>query len=126
VTAGDWVRVLNLLGSLILSIGSWRGQRWSKRQAKIQDDAAASRVKPVPVPGARDPQQTRPAMAAPGELEKAAAEIASQPYFDRWAYRLFLLGFLIATLASAIDLYSHDTLAHLIGKKSLPAVQTAE
>jgi hypothetical protein len=57
-------------------------------------------------------------------VEAAAAEIASQPYFDRVAYMIFFIGFLITTLASAIDILSHGTLQRLAGHTSPPAVET--
>jgi hypothetical protein len=58
------------------------------------------------------------------KLPPGAVEVASQPYFDRVAYIIFLLGSLITTLASAIDILSHGTLQRLAGHRSPPAVES--
>jgi hypothetical protein len=126
VTWDDWVKILTLVGSIVLAYGSWRAQAWTKRQAEIHEDAVrkANAAKAAAV--ALKPDAAPPAgeIAPPGAVEAAAAEIASQPYFDRVAYMIFFIGFLITTLASAIDILSHGTLQRLAGHTSPPAVET--
>jgi hypothetical protein len=126
VTWDDWVKILTLVGSIVLAYGSWRAQAWTKRQAEIHEDAArkANAAKAAAV--AVKPNTVSPAgeIAPPGAVEEAAAEIASQPYFDRVAYIIFFIGFLITTLAGAIDILNHGTLQRLVGQTSPPAVES--
>ena len=125
MTSDDWVKILTLIGSIVLAYGSWRAQAWTKRQAEIHEEAvrkanaakAAAAVKSAAVPPAGQ-------IAPPGAVEEAAADIASQPYFDRIAYIIFFVGFVITTLASAIDIVSHGTLQRLVGQASPPAVES--
>ena len=129
MTSDDWVKILTLIGSIVLAYGSWRGQAWTKRQAEIHEDAvrkanAAKKAAAFAVRSDAPPPAGH--IAPPGAVEEAAAEIASQPYFDRLAYIIFFIGFLITTFASAIDILSHGTLQRLAGHTSPPAVQSTQ
>jgi hypothetical protein len=98
VTSDDWVKILTLIGSIVLAYGSWRAQAWTKRPAEIHEDALrkANAAKKAAALAVR-PDAPPPAghIAPPGAVEEAAAEIASQSYFDRLAYIIFLLGSLL-------------------------------
>jgi hypothetical protein len=113
----DWVRVLNLLGSIVLFYGSFRGQQWAKTQARLEDRAALQPREPLPKGTFKPPTEDEdPASAGTqAAFDRAAAEVASRPYFDRPAYILFCIGFAIAALAALIDMYSHGTIARLLG-----------
>ena len=115
MSAEDWVRVFNLLGSIILFVGAYRAQRWTAKQAQTEETAAREPSTSSKISEAKPTRTHGPALAAPGKFERAVAEIVSRPYFDRPAYILFCLGFAISTLASIIDLSSHHTLSHLLG-----------
>jgi hypothetical protein len=115
MTAEDWVRIFNLVSSAILFYGSYRGQQWSKRQARLEDRAARQRP-PRTAPAHASPAAI-PADAALGteeDFDRAMTEIAARPYFDRVAYILFCVGFAISGLASLIDLYSHGTFGRIV------------
>jgi hypothetical protein len=135
MTAEDWVRLLNLLGSIVLFIGSFRGQQWTQRQASIEDRAAAASDRTAtPTRGTSGGQSEATTL---GEFDREAADIVSRPYFDRPAYLLFCAGFAISTIATAIDMQSHDTFRHLVGltdkssshcskSRDLPSAQNAQ
>jgi len=116
--ADDWVKILTLVGSVVLFIGSLRGQKWTRKQVVLQDNsldssAASTPSSPVASPVKKPDGKRR--LAAPGVFEGAVAKAASEPYFDRPAYLLFCVGFLIASVASAIDIYSHRSIQHVLG-----------
>lgn len=118
MSADDAVRILNLAGSIVLFIGSYRGQRWTRQQADTEEEAAvAPAPESTPTPAAAPAAAKKPAgkapLAKPGDFERAGADVAGRPFFDRPAYLLFCVGFAISTVASGIDLCSHHSLAHL-------------
>src|ERR1019366_2655101 len=100
-----------------LFYGSYRGQKWSKRQARLEDRVARQPADGNTAAGAD--QTSNPVNdSAPGserDFDRAMTEIAARPYFDRVAYILFCVGFAISGLASLFDLYSHGTFRRLAG-----------
>ena len=107
---GDWVRLLNLLGSVVLFWASWRGQVWAKTQATAEERAVASR----PAAAEKDPDQPRSDRENAQEFDRVARDTASRPYFDRQAYLLLCIGFAITTVAAALDLYFAGTVGRLM------------
>jgi hypothetical protein len=141
MNADDAVRLLNLLGSVVLFVGAYRAQSWTRTQADIDEDAAeaperaSGHVLAQPAASGEAPPaavvSTAPAasaaatghaqLAAPGAFRRAGAEVIGRPYFDRPAYLLFCLGFAITTVASGIDLWSHNTFSRLLGTPPVAA-----
>jgi hypothetical protein len=105
-----WVRLLNLLGSIVLFLGSYRGQKWLKTQAKVLDQATRRRT------SAKADNSANPSAIDRGdEFDRAVAAFAIQPYFDRKAYIYLCVGFGVTTVASVIDILSHRSIQILFG-----------
>jgi hypothetical protein len=111
VTLADWVKLLNLLGSVVLFYASYRNQRWLKKQAVIENRAVLHARPPeateVPEVPARQPTQA--------QFDRAAAENVARPYFDRLAYQLLCVGFAITAVVALVDLYQTGALTRLLG-----------
>jgi hypothetical protein len=117
--AEDWVRLLNLAGSLILFWAAYRGQQWGQTQAKAEDRAAKSRAKTAEEEMAKKSRaepaggdtvaedNTATDEVDPKVFDQAAAEVLSRPYFDRFGFILLCIGFGIAALSGLIDVVSH-------------------
>ena len=105
----QWVRVLNLLGSIVLFLGSYRGQAWLKTQAKILDHATKRRISGKVV----DKVHEQPLVDRSDDFDRAVEAFAIQPYFDRRAYVYLCVGFAITTFASIIDIVSHRSIQFL-------------
>jgi hypothetical protein len=115
MTSDDWVRILTFLGSGVLFYGSLRGQLWTRTQAKIVNRAPPDShpVTSVGTPVGRSQNFSAGNKAARDKFKRTAASHAAKPYFDQFAYLILCIGFGITCLASALDMYSHGTLARL-------------
>ena len=102
----QWVRLLDLLGSAVLFLGSYRGQRWLKTRAAILDEATRRR----PSRRAPDDDDRRPVFDRGNDFDRAVETFAIQPYFDRQAYVYLCVGFGVTTVASLIDILSHRSI----------------
>ena len=99
-----WVRLLNLLGSAVLFLGSYRGQKWLKTQADILDQATRRRL------AGKANANNSSAVDRGDEFDRAVEAFAIQPYFDRKAYVYLCVGFGVTTVASVIDILSHRSI----------------
>ena len=104
-----WVRILTFLGSLVLFVGSYRGQRWSKIQARVADQASKRRIAEKISNEGTDAHSTYQSEA----FDRAAEHFAGQPYFDRRPYVYLCVGFAITSAASLIDIISHRSVQSL-------------
>lgn len=111
IQADDGVRWANLIGSILLFWGSYRGQKWAKTQAAREDRAAKDRAARESGKSNSSPGE-KTAVAAPGEFDQASAEVLSRPMFDRKGYILLCVGFGFTTLASLIDILDHTIRGH--------------
>jgi hypothetical protein len=109
VTAENWIRTLNLIGSVAAFYGSYRAQDWLKTQADTIESAAAVLKKPnqEPVPVATPSDREEGSLE---EFKKIIAKIAATPLFDRWAYLWLCVAFLITSFALGWDLLAHTCL----------------
>jgi hypothetical protein len=104
-----WVRLLNLLGSAVLFLGSYRGQKWLKNQAEILDQATRRRI------SGKINTDNNSVVDRGDEFDRAVEGFAIQPYFDRNAYIYLCVGFGVTTVASLIDIVSHRSIQILLG-----------
>jgi hypothetical protein len=117
VTLADGVKLLSLLGSVVLFYASYRNQRWQKIQARL-DNRAVLHTRPPEatgvkaVTGLKAVPSRQPTQA---QFDRAAAELAARPYFDRLAYQLLCVGFAITAVAALLDLYEAGSLKRLLG-----------
>lgn len=102
----QWVRLLNLFGSVVLFLGSYRGQAWLKTQAKILDQATKRRISGKVI----DKVHETLVVDRSDDFDRAVEAFAVQPYFDRRAYVYLCVGFAITTLASITDIVSHRSI----------------
>lgn len=111
---GDWSKMTNFVGSVILFYASYRNQAWARVQSVLEERAAAQ------VQAGRIASAAGSARAdhSPEEFATTAAELAARPFFDRRAYQLLCLGFLLSSIAAFLDMYDSGTFQHLLGHSS--------